>query len=92
MYFKEHLPILKRSDLCNLQDCVVTEIRMGKKKCFFTCLCRSPSKSSDEPDTFCSNLNLFLSNINDLNSASPIVIGDFNAITSKWWSSDKETF
>ena len=65
---------------------------MGKKKFFFTCLYRSPSQSSDEFDTFCSNLNLFLSNINDLNPASSIVNGDFNARTSKWWSSDKETF
>ena len=43
-------------------------------------------------DTFCSNFNLFLSNINDLNPPSLIVIGDFNAKNSKWWPSDKETF
>ena len=65
---------------------------MGKKKCFFTCLCRSPSQSFDEFDTFCSNLNLLLSNINDLNPASSIVVSDFNARTSEWGLSDKETF
>ena len=65
---------------------------MGKKKCFFTCLYRSPSQSPGEFDTFCSNFNLFLPNINDLNPASSIVIGDFNARNSKWRSSDKETF
>ena len=92
MYFKEHLPNLRRDDLCNLPECLVTEIRMGKKKFFFTCLYKSPSQSSDEFDTFCSNFNLFLSNINDLNPASSIVIGDFNARSSKWRSSDKETF
>ena len=32
MYFKEHLPILRRDDLCNLPECLVTEIRMGKKE------------------------------------------------------------
>ena len=32
MYFKEHLPILRRDDLCNLPECLVTEIRMGEKK------------------------------------------------------------
>ena len=92
MYFKEHLPILRRDDLCNLPECLVTEIRMGKKKCFFTYLYRSPSQSPNEFDTFCSNFNLFLSNINDLNPASSIVIGDINARNSKWWSSDKKTF
>ena len=35
---------------------------------------------------------MFLSNINDLNPVFSIVIDDFNARTSKWWSSDKETF
>ena len=37
----------------------------------------------NEFDTFCSNPNLFLSNINDLNPGSSTVIGDFNASTSK---------
>ena len=89
MYFKKQLLILRRDVLCNLPECLAIEIRMGKKKCFFTCLCRSPSQSSGKFDTFCSNLNLFLSNINYLNPAFSIVIGDFNARTSKRWSSDK---
>ena len=38
MCFREHLPILRRDDLPNLAECVVTETNMGKKKCFFTCL------------------------------------------------------
>ena len=29
MYFKEHLLILRRDDLCNLPECLVTEIRTG---------------------------------------------------------------
>ena len=81
MHFKEHLPILRRDDLCNLPECLVTEIGMGKKKCFFTCLYRSPSQSSDKFDTFCSNFNLLLPKVNDLNTVSSIVIGDFNART-----------
>ena len=76
MYFKEHLPILRHGDLHNLPECLVTKIRMGNSYIL----------------TFRSNLNLFLSNFNDLNLASSIVIGDFNAGTSRWWSSDKETF
>ena len=84
MYFKKYLPILRRNSLCKLPECLVTEIRMGTKKCFFTRFYRSPSESSDEFATFHSNLNLFLSNINNLNSASSIVIGNFNARTLKW--------
>ena len=85
MYFKEHLPILRRDDLCNLPQFLVTEIRMEKAKCFFMWFYRSPSQRSDKFDTFCSNFNLFSSNINDLNPVSLTVIGGFNARTSKWW-------
>ena len=70
-YFKEYISILRRGDLCNLclgfSDC---EIRMGKKKCFFLCLYRSLSQSSDELHTFYSNLNSFLFNVNDSDPAS----------------------
>ena len=44
MYFKEHFPILRRENVCNLPENLITEIRMGKKKCFFTCLYRSPNR------------------------------------------------
>ena len=54
MYFKEHLPISRLDDLCNL-PVLVTEKRMEKKNCFLTCLYRSPSQSSNEFDTFCCN-------------------------------------
>ena len=35
MYYKEHLPIIKRDDLCSLKECLVKEIIVGKKKLFF---------------------------------------------------------
>ena len=43
IYYKDHLPIVKRNDLCQLYECLVTMSRIGKKKCFFACLYRSPS-------------------------------------------------
>ena len=79
IYYKEHLPIIKRNDLCQLHECLVTELRIGKKKCFFTRLYRSPSHTTGEFEDFCTDLNLFLSNINDLSPACSIITGDFNA-------------
>ena len=38
MYYKEHLSIIKRDDLCTLKECLVTEIKVDKKSCFF-CIC-----------------------------------------------------
>ena len=63
IYYKDHLPIIKRNDLCQLHECLVTELRIGKKKCFFTCLYRSPSRPSEEFEDFCTDLKLFLSKI-----------------------------
>ena len=44
MYYKEHIPIIKRDDLCTLKECLVTEIIVDKKG-FFTCFYRSPSQT-----------------------------------------------
>ena len=67
LYVFQRTPsILRRNNFCNLPECLVTEIRKGKNKWFFTCLYRSPSQNSVEFDTFCFTLNLFLSNINEL--------------------------
>ena len=90
IYYKDHLPIIKRNDLCQLHECLVTEMRIGKKKCFLTCLYRSPNQISNEFEDFCKDLNLFLSNINDLNPACSIMTGDFNARSPEWWALDKE--
>ena len=90
IYYKDHLPIIKRNNLCQLHECLVPELRIGKKKCFFTCLYRSSSQTSEEFEDFCTDLNLFLSNINDLNPAFSAITGDFNARLPQWWALDKE--
>ena len=38
----------KRIYLCNLKESLVAEIMTGKKKLFFSCLCRSPSQTPDD--------------------------------------------
>ena len=90
IYDKDHLPIIKRNDLCQLHEYLVTELRIGKKKCFFICLYRSPSQTSEELEDFCTDLNLFLSNINDINPAYSVIIGDFNARSPQLRALDKE--
>ena len=89
IYFEESLPLIRRNDLTNIKDCFVTEINVNNKKCFFTCLCRSPSQSHDELERFCTNFDLLLSNINNLHPTCSVVLGDFNAKCSKWCAPDK---
>ena len=42
------------------------------------------------PRNFCTDLDLFLSNINDLNPAYSVITGDFNSRSSQWWALYKE--
>ena len=90
MYYKEYLPIIKGDDLCTLKECLVTKIIVGKKKLFFSCLRRSPNQTKKELQEFCTNLNLLLSNNNNLNIPQSVITGDFNARSLKWWSLDKK--
>ena len=87
---KNRLPLIRRNDLTNIKDCLVTEINVNNEKRFFTCLYRSPSQSHDELEGFCTNFDLLLSNINDLHPiCSIIVLVDFNAKCSKSCASNK---
>ena len=52
IYYKEHIPLIKRDDICTLDNYLLTEIRLQGEKCFLTCLYCSPSKSHDKCDDF----------------------------------------
>ena len=51
----------------------------------------SDMKELDELESFCSSIDSLLSNINDQHPAYLIVIGEFNAKSSKWCTSDKDS-
>ena len=68
----------------NKKECLVAETEVDNENYLFKCLCRSPSQSHKELESFRSNLDLLLSNINNQHLACSIVIGDFNAKYSKW--------
>ena len=44
IYYKEHIPLIRRDDLCTLDNCLITEIPLQSKKCFLTCVYRLPSQ------------------------------------------------
>ena len=60
IYYKDHLPIVNRNDLCQLHEGLVTELRIGQKKCFFTCLYSLLGQTSKEFEDFCPDLYRFL--------------------------------
>ena len=88
IYYKEHIPLIKRDDICTLDNCSVTEIRSQSEKCFLTCIYRSPSQNNEEFENFCVHFDLLLSNINEEIPICSIITGDFNARSSNWWKND----
>ena len=88
IYYKEHIPLIKRDDICTLNNCLVTEIRSPDEKCFSTCIYRSPSQSHDGFDDFCTKFDLLLKNVNYEFPLCSIVAGDFNVRCSRWWQNN----
>ena len=83
LYYKEHLPIIRRDDISNLQECLVTEITVKNKRC------REHRWTKSWTDSvFCDSFDILMNNINSLNPAISIITGDFNGKCSKWYSFD----
>ena len=90
VYYKENLPLRIRNDLSLLQECLVCEIKVDRKKCFVTGLYRSPSQTSDQFLIFKQRLDDTLTNIDTENPYISILTGDFNGRCSNWWSDDTD--
>ena len=65
IYYKEYIPLIKRDDICTLDNCIVTEICSQSEKCFLICIYRSPSQNNEEFENICVNFDLLLWNINE---------------------------
>ena len=88
IYYKEHIPLIKRDDICTLDNCLVTEIRSQSAKCFLTCIYRFPSQNNEEFENFCANSDLLLSNIKEEIPICSIITENFKARGSNWWKND----
>ena len=84
IYYKDHLPVIRRNDIPSLNEIIVLEIPLANNKCFLTSLCRSPNQSKDQFDEFCLSFNMLMSNINGEKPLVSIITGDFNARSKNW--------
>ena len=66
VYYKEHIPLVRRDDLCTFSNCLVTEIHLQNEECFLTCLYQSPSQTQHEFENFCANLDTLTDHINNI--------------------------
>ena len=48
IFYKSSLSLKTRNDL-SFDECIVTELRFGRKKIFLTVLCRNPADKADSP-------------------------------------------
>ena len=91
LYFREALPIKRRVDLELLQEVIVAEITIARKKIFFITLYRSPSQNSEQFEEFVTNLQTTIDQIQRERPHSLIITGDFNCRSSQWWEADVES-
>ena len=86
IFYKACLPLKIREDL-SFQECIVTEMRFGRKKIFFTVLYRNPSHKADTPEfsNFISNFENLVLQIKTENPFVMLFAGDFNAHSQSWW-------
>ena len=84
IYYKDFLPVIKKDDITDLKEYLVTEIIVDNEKCIFTCLNRSPSQNCDQFSYFRKDFSIALNNINDHRPSCSVIVGDFNAKCSKW--------
>ena len=91
IYHKDFLPI-KVNNISCLKECLNFSLSVYGKQCNITLIYRSPSQSSEEFDKFLSNFEFLLDYIANRNPFVSIIIGDFNARSNNWCSSDKTTY
>ena len=90
LYYKNTLPIKLRPDLHILDESIVVELTLSRKKLFFVVIYRSPSQSSDEFDLFLSRLELVIEHMRHEKPDCIILTGDFNSKTKQWWPDGEE--
>ena len=67
LYYRDELPIKRRTDLELLQEMIVSEISLSQKKIILATLYRSPSQDSEQFESFIDNLQLFFTNLRNEN-------------------------
>ena len=87
IFYKETLPLKIRRDL-SFEECIVTELSLGRKKIFFTVLYRNPINKAESPEfiNFVTKFDDLYQKIVAGNPYSVFFTGDFNAKSLRWWS------
>ena len=89
LYYKDYLPINCRPELTTLDETLVCEIKLKKKKIFFILSYRTPSQHlATDIDDYCTKLESTLNMVSNENPSAIIISGDFNAKSRSFWSDE----
>ena len=88
--FKESLPVSCLPNLY-LKECLIFEMSINNKRDYVVSMYRSPNQTSDDFNSFTTNLEKLVVNISSTNPHFILMIGDFNAKSSNWSSNDTTT-
>ena len=90
IYYKESLTV-RVTNLSHFEEALLLEMTYHNKKVIVSVIYRSPSQSINEFDSFLSNPEKLVSDINNRKLALSIITGDFNATSQSWWSNNINT-
>ena len=74
-----------------LKDCLIYEVSINNKKGYVVSMYRSPSQTSDDFNSFTTNLKKLVIYISSINPHFKLMIGNFNVKSSNWSSNDTTT-
>ena len=89
LYYHESIPITNRSDLINLEETILAEIRLNSKKIFILLTYRSPSQSLTQLSNYCDKPQTILDNVKKEKPSLIIFSGDFNARSPLFWDDEQ---
>ena len=90
LYFKKSLA-LRKIELSHITECLLCEVNVKGQVGFIIVSYRSPSQTISQFDDFLSSFEKLFDDVQILQPAFTVILGDFNARSKSWWSGDLTT-
>ena len=90
MFYKETLTVCIVNSL-NFNQCIACEVSIQNSKGYIGLKYRSPSQNITKFENFLLNFEKLLNYTTSNNDLYTVILGDFNARSSVWWTKDKTT-
>ena len=79
---------LRKIELSHIIECLLCEVNLKGQVDFIIVSYHSPSQTASQFDDFLSNFEKIFDDVQILQLAFTVILGDFNAPSKSWWSGD----